>query len=119
MYLGACAGNYGLAAPVVCDRRSPVASERLRPQADTRRRLAALVLGTVDHRDGALDDLRVEAVARQLLPRAVELDVRLEHAVELRIRRQRVLVELRLPQLGCRGAIDDRLRDQLSTRALV
>src|SRR5438477_3728316 len=71
VYLGAFCGNYALPAPAVRDRRSPVASEGLRAQADTGRRLAALVLGAVDHRDGALDDVRVEAVARQFLPGAV------------------------------------------------
>src|SRR5712692_4059508 len=86
MYLGACARNYGLAAPVVCDRRPAVAPERFRPQPHARRRLAALVLGAVDHRDGALHDVGIEPVAGQLLPRAVELDVRLEHAIELRVR---------------------------------
>src|SRR2546427_7189768 len=51
-----------LAAPAVRDRCPPVASEGLRAEADAGRRLAALVLGAVDHRDGALDDVRVEAV---------------------------------------------------------
>ena len=57
--------------------------------------------------------------ARELLARAVELDVRLEHLVELRVRRQRVLVELVGAQLGARRALDGRLRDQLAPGALV
>ena len=67
----------------------------------------------------ALDHVRVEAVVIELLARAVELDVRLEHAVELGVRRQRVLVELVVAQLGARRAVDDRLRDQLAAGALV
>src|SRR5690242_9469959 len=74
-----------LAGPAVRDRGAAVAAERLRPQLDPRRGLAALVLGAVDHPQRALDDLRVEAVLRELLTRAVELDVRLEHLVELRV----------------------------------
>src|SRR5438309_7821774 len=77
--------NYGLASPVVRDRRPAVAPERLRPQPHSRGRLPALVLGAVDHRDGALHDVGIEPVAGQLLPRAVELDVRLEDAIELRV----------------------------------
>ena len=52
----------------------------------------------------------------ELLARAVELDVRLEHLVELRVRRQRVLVALVGSQLGARRALDDRARDQLAAR---
>ena len=51
-----------LAAPAVRDRRAAVAAERLRPKLDSGRRLAALVLGAVDHRHRALDDVAVEAV---------------------------------------------------------
>src|SRR4051794_22526412 len=84
----------GSVTPAVGDRRAAVPAERLRPQAHARRRLAALVLGAVDHRERAVDELPVEAVGGQLLARAVQLDVRLEQAVELRVRRQRVFVEL-------------------------
>ena len=51
-----------LAAPAVRDRRAAVAAERLRPQLHSGRRLPSLVLGTVDHRHRALDDVAVEAV---------------------------------------------------------
>src|SRR5947207_15761134 len=81
-------------APAIGDRRAPVAAERLRPELDARRRLPALVLRPVDHLDCAFDDVAVEPVARQLLARAVLLDVRLEDPVERRIGRKRVLVEL-------------------------
>src|SRR3954453_18954893 len=74
--------------PAVRDRGPAVAPERLRPQAHARRGLAPLVLGAVDHRERAVDDLAVEAVGGKLLPRPVELDVRLEHAVEHGVRRQ-------------------------------
>ena len=47
------------------------------------------------------------------------LDVLLQHLVELRIRRQRVFVELVVAQLGARRAVDDRLRDQLAPDSLV
>src|SRR5581483_11425943 len=107
------------AGPAVRDRSPPVAAERLRAQLHSRRRLAALVLGAIDHRERALDHVRVESVLRQLLARPVELHVGLEHPVELRVRRQRVLVELVRAQLGARGAVDDRLRDQLAARLLV
>src|SRR4029077_19205456 len=80
--------------PAVRDRRAPVAAERLRPERPAGRRLPPLVLGAVDERDRARDDVAVEAVRRELLERAVVLDVRLEHAVELRVRRERVLVAL-------------------------
>src|SRR6185437_7963795 len=87
-------GTCGLPAPAVGDRRAAIAAEGLRTQLDARGRLPALVLGSVDHRDRAVDDVGVEAVLGELVAGAVELDVRLEHAVELRVRRQRVLVEL-------------------------
>src|SRR5690349_15036572 len=82
------------AAPAVRDREAPVAPEGLRPQLHTGRGLPPLVLGAVDHGERAVDDLGVEAVAREVLPRLVELDVRLEHSVQLGVGRQRVLVEL-------------------------
>src|SRR6266545_1632501 len=107
-----------LAAPAVRDRRAAVAAERLRSQPHARGRLAALVLGAVDHRDRALDELGIEAVGRELLARAVELDVRLEDPVEHVVRRQRVLVELVRAQLGARRPVDRRLRDQLASGAL-
>ena len=56
-----------LARPAIGDRQPPVAAERLRPELHARRRLAALVLGAVDERDCPLDDVRVEAVRRELL----------------------------------------------------
>src|SRR5205807_6946218 len=102
-----------LTAPVVRNRRAAVAAERLRPQLYAGRRLPALVLGAVDHPYRALDDVLVEPVARQFLERTVVLDVLLEHFVELRIRRQRILVELVVSQFRAGRAVDDRLRDQL------
>ena len=48
--------------PAVGDRRAAVAAEGLRPQLDARWRLAALVLGAVDHRQRAFDDLGLEPV---------------------------------------------------------
>ena len=77
------------------------------------RRLAALVLGAVDERERPLDDVGVELL-EQLLARAVELDVRLEHRVERVVRRDRVLVALVRPQLGARRALDRRRRDELA-----
>src|SRR5438270_13520264 len=68
VYLVAVWGNYALPAPAVRDRRPPVASEGLRAEADTGRRLAALVRGAVAHRDGAHGDVRVGAVGRQFRP---------------------------------------------------
>src|SRR5919202_999812 len=119
-------GSYGrpatmvsLPAPAVGNRRSPVAAERLLPQADAGRRLSALVLGAVDQRDGALDDVGIEAVSAQLLRRPVFLDVGGKHFVERGVGRQGVLVELVLAQLGARGAIDDAVRDQLLLRVFV
>src|SRR4051794_7348382 len=57
-WAGACQReNYASPPPAVGDRRPPVAAERLRPQAHPRRRLAPLVLGAVDHRDGAFDEI--------------------------------------------------------------
>src|SRR5207253_10463766 len=103
-----------LAGPAVGDRRAAVAPERLRPQLDTRRRLAALVLRAVDHPERPLDDVRVEAVLAQLLAGAVELDVRLEHAVELRIRREGVLGQLVGAQPGARRPGGERLRAGLA-----
>ena len=52
----------GSAAPAVRDRHPPVAAEGLRAELHAGRRLAALVLGPVDQRERALDDVRVEAV---------------------------------------------------------
>src|SRR5947208_16034332 len=43
-----------LSAPLVSDRRPPVAAERLLPQPHSGWRLPALVLGAVDHPDGTL-----------------------------------------------------------------
>src|SRR5439155_23813556 len=97
----------GSAAPAVGDGRSPVAPERLGAEPDAGRGLAALVLGAVDQGNGALHDVRVEAVRRQLLERAVLLHVGGEHLVELRVRRQRVLVELVVTELGARRTVDD------------
>src|SRR5207302_11223626 len=108
-----------LAAPAVGDRRAPVAAEGLRCEAYPGWGLAALVLGAVDQRDRPLDHVRVEAVRRELLERAILLDVRLEHAVERVVGRERVLVELALAQLRARGAVNDRLRDQFSSGLLV
>src|SRR5206468_2251567 len=51
-----------LAAPAVCYGCAAVAAEGSRREADTGRRLAALVLRAVDQREGALDDGRVESV---------------------------------------------------------
>src|SRR2546429_6828552 len=95
------------AAPAIRDRDAAIPSERLRAQLDAGRRLAPLVLGVGDQCERALHDLLLEAVPRQLLPGAIELDIRLEHAVELRIGRERILVELVGPELGARSPIDD------------
>src|SRR2546430_5408637 len=108
-----------LAAPLVRDRCPAVAAEGLLAEPDTGRRLAALVLGTVDHRHGALDDVRIEAVRAQLLGGAVFLDVGCEDLVEGGIGRQRILVQLVVPQFCARGPVDDRLRDQLLAGPLV
>src|SRR5205809_2980546 len=76
------------AAPEIRDRQPPVAAERLGAELHPGRRLSALVLGAVDHRERAVDDLGIEPVAGQVLARLIELDVRLENSVELRIGRQ-------------------------------
>src|SRR5688572_26874276 len=72
-----------LSGPAVRDRRAAVAAERLRAELHSRRGLAALVLRAVDHRERSVDDVAVEAVLGEFLAGAVELDVRLEHLVEL------------------------------------
>src|SRR5262245_21876051 len=108
-----------LTAPAVRDREAPVAPERLRAQLHTGWRLAALVLRAVDHRERPVHDLGIEPVPGQVLARLVELDVFLEHPVELRIRRQRILVELAGTKLRARGALDNRPRNQLAPRPLV
>src|SRR5205823_11031485 len=77
------AAPVSLARPAVRDRRTAVAPECLRAQLDARWGLAALVLGAVDHRERPLDDVDVEAVLRELFARAVELDVGLQHLVQL------------------------------------
>ena len=87
----------------VRDRRAPVAAERLRAQAHSRRCLPPLVLGPVDHRHGASTASGSNPSARA--PRAsVELDVRLQHLIEEGVRRQRVLslvlAQLRAPARG-------------------
>src|SRR5919106_2356675 len=105
-------------APAIRDRRPPVAAERLRAQLHARRRLAALVLGTVDQRDHLLDDVVVELL-EQLLPRAVELDVRLEHGIEDLVRWGRVLLPLIPPELRARRALDPRRRGELPAGELV
>src|SRR5207244_421752 len=66
---GAAERRRRLAAPSVRYRRSAIAAERLGREPNAGRGLAALVLGPVDQRDGALDHVRVEAVGRELLPR--------------------------------------------------
>src|SRR5215212_8354155 len=68
--------------PVVRDRCAPVAAEGLLAESDSRRSLTALVFRAVDHRDGALDELGVEAVGAQLLGGAILLHVGGEHLVE-------------------------------------
>ena len=52
----------------------------------------------------------------ELLARAVELDVRLEHRVEQLVGRQRLVVSLVGPQLGRRRPLDRRDGDQLAAR---
>src|SRR5580765_4007612 len=108
-----------LAGPAVRDRRAAVAAEGLRAELDAGRRLAPLVLSAVDHRERPVDDVRIEAVLRELLARAVELDVRLEDAVELRVRRKRIFVALVGTQLRARRALDDRGGDELAPSAFV
>ena len=58
------AGGADSAAVAVRDRRPPVAAEGLRPQLHAGRRLAPLVLGAVDERDGTLDHLGGRTPAR-------------------------------------------------------
>src|SRR6476660_9336291 len=69
---GGCARVWrgGLPGPAVGDRRAAVAAEGLRRQANSRRGLPPLVLGAVDQRERALDDVGIEAVLRELLARA-------------------------------------------------
>ena len=99
-----CATSRGSSGPAVRDRRAAVPAERLRVELHARRRLPALVLGAVDQRAARARRRRAsKPVREQLLARAVLLDVLLEHAVELGVRRQRVLVELLRPQLGARA----------------
>src|SRR5438093_1617546 len=83
-----------LAAEAVRDRQPAIASERLRSDPDPRGRLAALVLGAIDHGDHLVDDLGWSSVGDDLVAAAVLLDVGGEDAVEELVRRQRVLVEL-------------------------
>ena len=59
----------------VRDRQPPVAAERLRGDLDARGRLAALVLGAVDHPDHALDVLGGQALAHELVGVEVLLHV--------------------------------------------
>ena len=54
-----------------------------------------------------------------LLGREVVLDVGLDQRVELRVRRQRLVVALLVAQLGRRRALDDRGGDQLLAGPLV
>src|SRR6266536_3525019 len=63
--------GWGSTAPAVRDRRAPVAAEGLRPEAHARRSLPTLVLGPIDHRHGALHELGIEAVVRELFARAI------------------------------------------------
>jgi hypothetical protein len=93
-------------APAVRDRRASVAPERLRAELHAGRGLAPLVLGPIDERERPLHDAGIEPVLEQLLARAVELDVRLEDAVERGIGRKRVLVELVGAELGARRPLD-------------
>src|SRR5918911_4964169 len=49
-----------LAAPQIRNRGAAIAAECLRAEADAGRGLAALVLGAVDQRERALDDVGIE-----------------------------------------------------------
>ena len=70
-----------------------IGRRRSRPKAfcgdpDARGRLAALVLGAVDHRDHLVDDLGGDAVGHDLVAASVLLDVGGEDAVEQLVGRQ-------------------------------
>src|SRR5215510_12843257 len=81
-------------APGVGDRNPAVAAEVATRDLRPRRILPPLVLGTVDHPDHALDQLRIEAMRDQLGRAMVLFDVVVEDVVEQVVWRQRVGVDL-------------------------
>ena len=90
------AGPFALSQPL---KRFVIGRRRSRPNArgrdlDPGRRLAALVLGGVDHPDHAVDHLGGHSAADQLLAALVLLDVGLEDRVEQVVGRQGVGVLL-------------------------
>src|SRR5204863_2591157 len=78
----------------VGDRQAAIPPESLRRDLHTGRRLAALVLRAVDHRDDAVHERSVEALGDELLRRAVLFHVALDDRIELLVRRQAVGVLL-------------------------
>ena len=103
-----------LAAPAVRDRQAPVAAERLRAQLHAGRRLPALVLGPVDHRERAVDDLGIEPVAGQLLARRSSSTYASSTRSSSEYGGSESSSSWFVAQLGARGPLDDRLRDQLA-----
>ncbi len=93
--LGAGAGLAGpVLAPPAGDRQPAVPAERDGRRLGAGRRLAALPLGPVDHRDDGVDDGGLEAVGEELRAPVRLLHVLLEQGVEQVVGRQRVLVDL-------------------------
>ena len=61
---------------------------------DPRRRLSALVLGTIDETDHGFDHLAVDPLGDHFHHRQIALDIALDHSIEVVIGRQAVLVGL-------------------------
>src|SRR6202050_4069331 len=91
---GSSGGADELAAIAVGDRITPVAAEGPPAHAYAGRRLAALVLGTLDQIERARDHGAVEAALADLLDRQIILDEAREYRIEHLVRRQRVGVLL-------------------------
>src|SRR6266704_4500133 len=107
----ASGGGAGEAVEAVGDRQAAVLAEGAAGHLGAGRRLAALVLGAVDHAQHPLDDGGVEALRHDLLCAGVVLDVAVQDRVEDVVVRQRVGVELAGPQLSGRRLVQHRLRD--------
>src|SRR5207245_10172928 len=83
----------GLAlAEAVDDRRAPVAAKGAGRDLDADRSLAALVLVGVHHGDDAPHRVRRESTGDEVVPAPVFLDVALDNADALRVRRTRRLI---------------------------
>jgi len=65
----------------ICDRNSPVSTEGFLGDSDSRRRLAPLVLGTVDEANDLCNELRIVTTGYEFLGAQVVIHVPLDNQI--------------------------------------